>query len=185
MWSSNNDGYVVQALDPDAAYGPDTPSETLSTFLGRPVFLIQKGPRPRVVEPTPSFPDLNTTTAFQDGYPILIATDASIADMAIRVRSAALVDDADAEKEGAWKIHGLDKDLWKEKELAIERFRPNIVLGADDLVPYDEERWEEVIIGDHGSRMLLVSLCHRCQVGGSASAISLPTNSFSGTQYRH
>ena len=34
---------------------------------------------------------------------------------------------------GVWKIHGLKKDLWREKELAIERFRPNIVVGADGV----------------------------------------------------
>ncbi|KAG8978940.1 hypothetical protein FRB90_008240, partial [Tulasnella sp. 427] len=162
VWASINDGYVVQSLDPDAAFGPGTPSEALSKFLGQHVLLVHKGPRPRWVAPTDSFPKLKTTAAFHDGYPILIATDSSLEDMAKRVKVAA---NAEEEGEDTFKIHGLNKDVWKEKELAVERFRPNIVIGGEGLIAYDEERWAEITVAeDH--RMLLVSLCHRCQAGG-------------------
>ncbi|KIO24191.1 hypothetical protein M407DRAFT_103277 [Tulasnella calospora MUT 4182] len=161
VWRSNNDGYVVQSLDPDATYGPDTPSETLSNFLGRNVLLVFKGPRLRWVAPTTNFPQLKATAAFQDGYPILVATDSSLEDIAKRVRSAA---NAEGDGEDTFQIYGLDKEVWKEKEFAMERFRPNIVIGGEGLLAYDEERWEEIEVGQHHGKMLLVSLCHRCQV---------------------
>ncbi|KAG8975883.1 hypothetical protein FRB90_009378, partial [Tulasnella sp. 427] len=154
VWESTNDGYVVQSLDPDAAYGPDTPSETLSTFLGRSVLLVFKGPRLRWVLPTTNFPDLKANAAFHDGYPILVATDSSLGDIASRVKFAA----NSVEGDQAIKIHGLDKDAWRDKEFAMERFRPNIVIGGEGLVAYDEERWEEIQVGqaDLGGRMLLM-----------------------------
>ncbi|KAG8975968.1 hypothetical protein FRB90_009375, partial [Tulasnella sp. 427] len=162
VWESTNDGYVVQSLDPDAAYGPDTPSETLSTFLGRSVLLVFKGPRLRWVLPTTNFPDLKANAAFHDGYPILVATDSSLEDIASRVKFAA---NSGEEGDQAFKIHGLDKEAWRNKEFAMERFRPNVVIGGEGLVAYDEERWEEIQVGQPnlGGRMLLVSLCYRCQ----------------------
>ncbi|KAG8901856.1 hypothetical protein FRB99_005033 [Tulasnella sp. 403] len=166
VWSSNNDAHVVQSIDPDAAFGPDTPSETLSTFLGRNVFLVRKGPRQRFVAPTKAFPHLKANAAFHDGYPILIATDASCDDVGRRIRASATNDATaeDAEKRGIWNIHRLNKEVWRDKEFVIERFRPNIVINAEGLVPYDEERWEEVEVGERGGKILVVSRCHRCQI---------------------
>ncbi|KAG8899358.1 hypothetical protein FRC01_010574, partial [Tulasnella sp. 417] len=161
VWESTNDGYVVQSLDPDAAYGPDTPSETLSNFLGQNVLLVFKGPRLRWVVPTTNFPQLKANAAFHDGYPILIATDPSLEDIAKRVKVAAT---AEGDGEDTFKIHGLDKEVWKEKEFAMERFRPNIVIGGEGLLAYDEERWEEIEVGQDHGKMLLVSLCYRCQM---------------------
>lgn len=161
VWESTNDGYVVQTLDSDAGYGPNTPSETLSNFLGRNVLLVFKGSRPRWVVPTTNFPQLKANAAFHDGYPILIATDSSLEDIAKRVRVAAT---AKGDGEDTFKIHGLDKEVWKEKEFAMERFRPNIVIGGEGLRAYDEERWEEIEVGEHRGKMLLVSLCYRCQM---------------------
>ncbi|KAG8896615.1 hypothetical protein FRC01_011704, partial [Tulasnella sp. 417] len=161
VWKSVNDGYVVQSLDSDAAYGLDTPSEIISNFLGRNVLLVFKGPRPRWVKPTPTFPQLKTNVAFQDGYPILIATDSSLEDIAKRVKVAA---NAEGDGEDTFHIYGMDKEVWKEKEFAMERFRPNIVLGGEGLLAYDEERWEEIEVGPDHRKMLLVSLCTRCQV---------------------
>lgn len=161
VWESTNDGYVVQSLDPDATYGPDTPSETLSNFLGRSVLIVAKGPRLRWVVPTTNFPKLRANAAFHDGYPVLVATDSSLEDIAKRVQLAAKTE---GDGEDTFKIHGLDKDFWKEKEFAMERFRPNIVIGGEGLVAYDEERWEEIEVGQDHGRMLLVSLCYRCQM---------------------
>lgn len=154
----------MQSLDPDAAYGPDTPSETLSNFLGRSVLLVFKGSRLRWVLPTTNFPELKANAAFHDGYPILIATDSSLDDIAKRVKVAA---NAEGDGEDTFKIHGLDKESWKEKEFVIERFRPNIVIGGEGLVAYDEERWEEIEVGQDHGKMLLVSLCYRCQASGT------------------
>lgn len=162
MWSSRNDGHIVRSVDPDAIFGPDTPSETLSNFLGRNVLLVRKGPRPRAVDATPSFPDLKSTAAFQDGYPLLIASEPSLQDIARHIRTAA------TDKEDKLKIYGLNKEVWKDKEFAMERFRPNVVVDGDDMVPYDEERWEEIQVGQPSSgdagRVLVVSRCLRCQV---------------------
>ncbi|KAG9017306.1 hypothetical protein FRB93_007420 [Tulasnella sp. JGI-2019a] len=161
VWSSSNDGHIVRSIDPDAIFGLDTPSETLSNFLGRGVLLVRKGPRPRAVVPAPAFPDLKTTTAFQDGYPLLIASEPSLRDIVKHIRIAAI----DGEK---LKIYRLNKEVWKDKEFAMERFRPNIVIDGDGMLAYDEENWEDIKIGDAASgeegRIHVVSRCHRCQV---------------------
>ncbi|KAG8875367.1 hypothetical protein FRB97_005179 [Tulasnella sp. 331] len=145
VWSSRNDGHIIRSIDPDAIFGPDTPSETISNFLGRNVLLVRKGPRPRAVVATPAFPDLKTTTAFQDGYPLLIASESSLRDITRHIRTAA------TDEDGKLKIYGLNKEVWKDKEFAMERFRPNIVINGDDALPYDEERWEEIKVGELSS----------------------------------
>lgn len=43
----------------------ETPSSILSDFMGQSVFLVMKGPRPRVCAPTQAVPDLKATTVFQ------------------------------------------------------------------------------------------------------------------------
>lgn len=54
-----------------------TVSLALSRFLEKPVHLVLKGPIPRKIDPTPEFPDLDSTTAFQDGYPLLVLSEES------------------------------------------------------------------------------------------------------------
>ncbi|KIO15499.1 hypothetical protein M407DRAFT_87042, partial [Tulasnella calospora MUT 4182] len=161
VWESNNEGYVVESLDPDAAYGPDTPSKTLSKFLGRTALPVLKGSKLRWVLPTINFPKLRASAMFHDGYPILVANDSSFEDIAKRVRMAA---NAEGDGEDTFKIHGLNKEVWKEKEIFIERFRPNIVISGEGLISYDEERWGDIEVGQNQGEMLLVSLCYHYQM---------------------
>ena len=145
VWESTNDGHVVHCLpsDSSAAFGVDTPSETLSNFLGRPVSLLRKGPRLRFVVPTKHFPQLSANAAFHNGYPLLVATESSLADVQSSVKSTAI--SISAKSSNLTKTdrgNMFDADIWRDKEVAIERFRPNIVLSG----------------------IKLVSKCARCQV---------------------
>ncbi|KIO27324.1 hypothetical protein M407DRAFT_23498 [Tulasnella calospora MUT 4182] len=108
VWESNSDGYVVVSLDPDAVYGPDTPSKTLSRFLGRTVLLVLKAPKLRWVLPTTNFPNLRASAMFRDGYPILVANDSSFEDIAKQVRMAA---NAEGDGEDTFKIHGFNNEV--------------------------------------------------------------------------
>ncbi|WP_417250468.1 MOSC domain-containing protein [Celeribacter sp.] len=70
-------------------------------------------------------------TAFADGYPILIATEASRAAL-----NAAL-----------------------GEEIAMRRFRPNIVVDGD-FAPWSEDKW--VLIRAGGALLRIVKPCERC-----------------------
>lgn len=78
-------------------------------------------------------------------------------------------------------IHGIDKEFWKEKELAIERFRPNVVVNGEGMIPYEEELWEEVEAGNpetgDSCNILLVSRCYRCSVSSRSFATALAGSS--------
>lgn len=76
------DGYLVQSIFED--HHP-TPSESFSEFLGKQVLLVMKGPQPRPLNGTESHPELQGTAAFQDGYPILVASEDSLADLQVRL----------------------------------------------------------------------------------------------------
>ncbi|WP_284381705.1 MOSC domain-containing protein [Litoribrevibacter albus] len=69
---------------------------------------------------------------FADGFPFLVATTTS--------------------------IEQFNKDLGYE--ISIKRFRPNIVIEGDDLVPYAEDQWKAIEI--NGIRFDLVKPCSRC-----------------------
>lgn len=52
-------------------------STILSKYFGKPVHLVFKGPRPRSIDPTVSFPDLVATARYQDNFPVLILSEES------------------------------------------------------------------------------------------------------------
>jgi hypothetical protein len=143
------DGYICgRSNQPNS----ESPSSILSKFLGRPVNLSYKGPRPRVCKPTQTFPALDATISYQDGYPLLFLSEESVAEVERQLR-------------GYVGVQGVE-ERWREDNLVIERFRPNIILkGAG---PFGEDMWEEIVIsspGDSGSdhaNIGLVSKCTRC-----------------------
>ncbi|KAI0931062.1 hypothetical protein AcW1_001444 [Taiwanofungus camphoratus] len=156
------DGYVCEALPPSSL----SPSDILSKYLSRPVHLMMKGPQPRACPPTMAFPTLKATTKFQDGYPLLVASEESLAEVEKMVREAAMRAN---DQEG--RIGGLDQARWLKGGLAIERFRPNIVLkGAG--VPFAEDMWREIVVSPKpepnpnaapsAKTITLVSKCTRC-----------------------
>jgi len=144
------DGYICGK---STQSNSESPSSILSKFLGRPVHLSYKGPRLRVCDPTQTFPALDATISYQDGYPLLFLSEES-------------VEEVERELRGYVGVQGID-ERWKEDKLVIERFRPNIILkGAG---PFAEDMWEEIVIGSPGEPNLnelpniaLVSKCTRC-----------------------
>ncbi|KAI0658302.1 MOSC N-terminal beta barrel domain-containing protein [Cubamyces menziesii] len=158
------EGYVVSStLD---GPGSRTPSEILSDYFGRAVYLVMKGPRPRECPPTQAFPKLQETAKFQDGYPFLVASQESLEEVR-RVVSAFAQDESPEAK-----IGGIDRERWRDGGVEIERFRPNIVFKGSG-VPFAEDMWRRVRIhpsesesmdasADEARTFTLVSKCTRC-----------------------
>jgi hypothetical protein len=115
------DGYVVQSVS--SFPQQKSPSELISQFLGLPVFLIQKGPIPRAVKPTPVFPFLAGEAQFQDRYPLFLASEESLKDLRGYVRRAAAVAEGEVKADAVhWRLGKLDGKKWKNAdELHMER----------------------------------------------------------------
>jgi uncharacterized protein len=107
-----------------------------SKIIGEPVRLVylddptRRRPNPRFAKPT-------DYVSFADGYPLLAATSASM---------AALND---------WIAEGPHA---ADGPLPIARFRPSVVI--DDAVPWEEDGWRRIRIGDAIFRA--VKGCDRC-----------------------
>lgn len=105
----------------------------LSDYLGHAVRLVHLDDPTR--RPTsPGFGDAGDVVSFADGYPLLLATEASLAAL-----NDAIVD------------NGGDP-------VPMSRFRPNVVVDGD--LPWAEDDWRRVRIGDATFRM--VKGCARC-----------------------
>jgi len=104
------DGYICEALDPASP----SPSEVLSKYFDRPVHLVVKGPKRRACNPTQTFPALDASAVYQDGFPLLVATDESLEKVGDEINRW-----ADGEVDGE-SIGGID-DLWKTSRVPIER----------------------------------------------------------------
>lgn len=117
----------------DAAIANDDANAALSSWLGRDVklaFFDETSRRSANIDWTGD----DTPVTFADGYQILLTTTASL---------AALNKDMAANGEG---------------EVGMERFRPNIVIDADEA--WAEDRWATIEI--NGIRFDLVKPCTRC-----------------------
>jgi len=163
------DGYIVQSVSPSSPQ-QKSPSELVSQFLGLPVFLIQKGPIRRAVQPTPVFPTLGGEAQFQDRYPLSLASEESLKDLRGYVRRAAAVAEGEAKEDAVhWRLGKLDGKKWKNAdELHMERFRPNIII-AGVSGPWLEDTWAEISIDSSsasgekdGNRISLVLKGTRC-----------------------
>ncbi|HEY2736278.1 MAG TPA: MOSC domain-containing protein, partial [Polyangiales bacterium] len=92
-------------------------SEWFSEFLSRPCRLVRLAPvEPRRVDPK-YVPD-EVHVGFSDGYPELLLSEASIADLSQRAKQT----------------------------FPVDRFRPNILVTGSE--PYEEDRWASIRIGD-------------------------------------
>jgi hypothetical protein len=69
------DGYICQHL----IGGSTTPSDIMSKYIGKPVYLIYKGPTPRAAEPSHEFPDLKAFSNYQDLYPMMMLSEENLA----------------------------------------------------------------------------------------------------------
>jgi len=145
LWPTHDplDGYICESITGTK----EKPSSTLSKFLGKPVHLLYKGPQPRLIDPTTSFPDLNATAKYQDMYPLLVLSEESTVAVENELR-------------GHVGTQGID-ERWKTDSVPIERFRPNIILKGGG--PFAEDDWEEITIGNEDAPLItLVSKCTRC-----------------------
>lgn len=82
--------------------------------------------------------------SFADGYPFLLASEASREQVRVRAGAPAL---------------------------GMERFRPNIVVSGD-LCAFDEHRWHEIALG--GALFEAANRCERCQVPRIEQSIGKP-----------
>ncbi|KAL0951875.1 hypothetical protein HGRIS_008535 [Hohenbuehelia grisea] len=155
LWESPAiDGYITECLPPSTS----SPSQILSVFLKREVYLAYKGPIPREYGPTATFPDLKGSVAFQDLYPLLFMS----------AESTSALDEwvVAMESEGRANGRQLIGEEWRNGGVKVERFRPNIVVtGAG---PFAEDGWTEIAIGnskeeaERAPPISLVSKCQRC-----------------------
>ncbi|KLO20146.1 MOSC-domain-containing protein [Schizopora paradoxa] len=145
LWGREDiDGHICQTVN---SCTENTPSKTISKYLGREVLLVAKGQKARPCHATFDFPTLKATAMYQDGYPLLIASEESLVSVQERMMSEV----------GKQSV----SDRWAEDQLVMERFRPNIVMqGAG--IPWAEDLWETIQIGGNTSTICLVSKCTRC-----------------------
>jgi len=137
------DGHIVTALHD--AFG--SPSESLSRYFNKEVYLVYKGPEDRYVEPTFEFPELKATAKYQDGYPILVLSQESMGVVEKEIQS----------RIGEQGV----QEKWREDKVHYRRFRPNIILTGSG--PFAEDDWEEIAFGDpFNSKFTLVNKCARC-----------------------
>ena len=120
-------------------------AQWLSSFLGRALRLARFDPAHRRVSNrqwTGAFEALNR---FSDGYPILMISEASLADLNERLASAG------------------------REALPMDRFRPNLVITG--VSPYDEDHFESLHCED--VRLKPVKPCPRCPIPSIDQATGL------------
>jgi len=128
----------------DAALAAPEAHAWATAWLGAPTRLVHMPDDVhRPVDPRYAAP--GDRTAFTDGYPVLVASQASLDDLNARLAAA-----------GAAAV-------------GIERFRPSVLLAADDgeaLAPYAEDDWRTLRLGDGADpvELAVVKPCARCVV---------------------
>jgi uncharacterized protein YcbX len=122
----------------DSSQGLDEGDEAAAWFseaLGEPVRLV------RMAEATERsvsrhYTDTPATVSFADGYPLLLATDASLDELNRRMIA-----------------RGKDP-------VPMDRFRPNVVIAGAD--PFEEDTWYEITIG--AIPLEVCKPCARCPI---------------------
>jgi len=126
---------VVKAYDMGALA-----AQWFSDFLGTPARLVRFDPEEKRLSDPRWTGELMAENAFADGYPLLVANSASLADLNQRLAAAG------------------------QAPVTMQRFRPNLVL--DGLPAFDEDHLHEIDIAtDAGPVTLrLVKPCTRCGI---------------------
>ena len=96
------------------------------------------------------------TTAFQDGFPLLLVSDESLLDLQAKITAHATLE---GKKVGGWNVERWGKE-GGAREVVMERFRPNVITSGGTA--FDEETWGDVTFGDEREKMTVVSRCGRC-----------------------
>lgn len=115
-------------------------AQWVTDFLGRPLRLVRFDPEHKRLASRQWTGDVEAETAFADGFPLLVSSAASLADLNHRLQA-----------QGAPAVDS-------------RRFRPNLVL--DGVQPFDEDHLDELRIEtEQGPVVLkLVKPCVRCTI---------------------
>jgi uncharacterized protein YcbX len=118
----------------------DLAAQWFSDFLGQRARLLRFDPEQRRLASRDWTGDIDAETAFADGFPLLVTSTASMADLNARLAAR-----------GA-------------PAATVQRFRPNLVF--DGLQAFDEDHIDEInIAADSGTvRIKLVKPCTRCSM---------------------
>jgi len=115
-------------------------AQWFSDFLGRPLRLVRFDPEARRLADRSWTGDVESPVAFQDGYPFLVASTASLAEVNRRLA------------------------LQNEAAVTMARFRPGIVIGGVD--EHGEDHLDEIAFetAEGPVRLKLVKPCGRCPI---------------------
>ena len=115
-------------------------AQWFSDFLGRPLRLARFDPDTKRLASRDWTGEIEAETSFQDGYPLLVASSASLAEVNRRLALAG------------------------EEAVTMARFRPNLVLGGLDA--HAEDHLDEIVFatGDGPVRLKIVKPCARCPI---------------------
>lgn len=115
-------------------------AQWFSDFLGQPLQLVRFDPDERRYSDRQWTGDIPAENGFSDGYPILVCSSASLADLNQRLAARGV---------GA---------------VEMRRFRPNLVL--DGLAPWDEDHVDTLAVAAEGGEVVLklVKPCVRCSI---------------------
>lgn len=119
----------------------DAAARWLGAFLGRPCRLVRFDPAHQRLSSMDWTGGLEAPNRFSDGFPVLVASMASLDDLNQRLLAAG------------------------HAAVGMERFRPNVVLGGVEA--FDEDRVDMVRIGTgegRESHLQLVKPCARCPI---------------------
>jgi uncharacterized protein len=118
----------------------DIAAQWFSDFLGRKLRLVRFDPDHRRLSNTKWTGGAEALNQFNDGYPLLVASTASLAQLNAKLVAAG------------------------HAAVGIERFRPNLVI--DDVEAHDEDRLEVIRIATEGGEVQLrpVKPCPRCPI---------------------
>ncbi|GMG37182.1 unnamed protein product [Aspergillus oryzae] len=133
IWDIETDAYI---------YGPEV-NAPFSEFLSRDVCLVYKGPTPRIMRGNgdPSLLGREQSVNFPDVHPVLVASEASLAELNSRL---------------------VEKGV---EPIGVERFRANVIVKGGE--PWVEDEWKVVRVGDGAGKVLefdVLARCARCQV---------------------
>ncbi len=126
---------VVKAYD----MGP-LAAQWFSDFLGTPARLVRFDPEEKRLSARQWTGDVQAENAFSDGFPLLVANQASLDDLNARLAARAVA------------------------PVTMPRFRPNLVLGG--LQAFDEDHLDTLEISTERGpvRLRLVKPCVRCSI---------------------
>jgi uncharacterized protein YcbX len=118
----------------------DLAAQWFSDFLGRSARLLRFDPDQQRFSSREWTRDIPAETAFADGFPLLVTSAASMADLNARLAARG------------------------ESAVTVQRFRPNLVF--DGLQAFDEDHIDQITIGADGGtvRIKLVKPCTRCSM---------------------